>query len=78
MHSEYDSAESIADSDFEDGELQKNDGGKNTKLNLSIIVSVCFSKQIYKQKSKDWRCRSHNTDVLNLDENKFVYKKNYL
>ena len=38
-----------------------------------------------KQKSKDERYRTHSTDLLNLDENKFdenkfvfVYKKNYL
>ena len=27
---------------------------------------------------KDWNCRAHSTDILNLDENKFVHKKNYL
>ena len=27
---------------------------------------------------KDWKYRTHNTDILNLDENKFVYKKYYL
>ena len=27
-------------------------------------------------RSKDWRYRTHNTDLLNLDENKFDYKKN--
>ena len=25
----------------------------------------------------DWNYRTINTDILNLDENKFVYKKNY-
>ena len=29
-----------------------------------------------KRKSKDWRYRTHNTDLLNLDENKWDYKKN--
>ena len=33
---------------------------------------------IDKRKSKDWRYRTHNTDLLNLDENKFDYKKNCL
>ena len=27
-----------------------------------------------KRKGKDWRYRTHNTDLLNLDENKFDYK----
>ena len=27
---------------------------------------------------KDWNYRTHNTDMLNLDENKFGYKKNFL
>ena len=31
-----------------------------------------------KRKSKDWHYRTHNTDLLNLDENKFDYKKNCL
>ena len=31
-----------------------------------------------KRKSKDWRYRTHNTDLLNLDENKFDNKKNRL
>ena len=31
-----------------------------------------------KRKSKDWRYRTHNTDLLNLDENKFDCKKNCL
>ena len=31
-----------------------------------------------KRKSKDWRYRTHNTEMLNLDENKFDYKKNCL
>ena len=28
-----------------------------------------------KQKSKDWRYRTHNTDLLNPDENKIVYER---
>ena len=31
-----------------------------------------------KRKSKDWRYWTHNTDLLDLDENKFDYRKNYL
>ena len=27
---------------------------------------------------KDWNYKTLNTDTLNLDENKYVYKKNYL
>ena len=43
--------------------------------NLSISVSVSYN---YKRKNRDWHYRTHNTDLLNLDENKFDYKKNYL
>ena len=38
----------------------------------SINASVNYND---KRKSKDWRYRTHNTDLLNLDENKFDYKK---
>ena len=31
-----------------------------------------------KRKSKDWRYRTHNTDLLSPDDNKFDYKKNCL
>ena len=31
-----------------------------------------------KRKSKDWRHKTRNADLLNLDENKFDHKKNYL
>ena len=31
-----------------------------------------------KRKSKDWRYRTHNTDLLSLDVSKFEYKKNCL
>ena len=49
---------------------------KNTKLNLSIIASVSCSNKLM---LKDWNYRTLNTDgyMLNLDENRFVYKKNY-
>ena len=48
---------------------------KNTKLNLSIIASVSFRNKLM---LKDWNCRTLNTDMLNPDENRFVYKKIYL
>ena len=41
----------------------------------SITASVNCND---KQKSKDWRYRTHNTDLFNPDENKFVYEMNYL
>ena len=31
-----------------------------------------------KRKGKNWHHRTHNTDLLNLDENRFDYKKNCL
>ena len=43
-------------------------------LGLSIIVSVSFSNKLM---LKDWNYRTLNTDMLNLDENKFVHKKNH-
>ena len=134
MHHDYDSAESIADSDLEDGELRKmmasplylqsrenyessrmpsapgkpaaefyfqetltrqiledlflnaikiicsvyqslNLRDRNIKLDLSIIASVSHSNMLT---LKDWNYKTLNTDTLNLDENKYVYKKNYL
>ena len=39
-----------------------------------MIVSVSFSNKLV---LKDWNYRTHNTDILNLDENKFDCKKNY-
>ena len=39
------------------------------------VVSVSFSNKFM---LKDWNYRTHNTEMLNLDENKFVYRKNYL
>ena len=47
---------------------------RNIKLDLAMIVSVSFSNKLL---LKDWFYRTHNTDMLNLDENKFVYKKKY-
>ena len=38
--------------------------------NLSITASVNC-----KRKSKDWHCRTDNSDLLNLHENKFDYKE---
>ena len=47
----------------------------NINLGLSLIVSVSYSKMLM---LRDWNYKTHNTDTLNLDENKFAYKKNYL
>ena len=41
-------------------------------------LNNCISELQRQWKSKDRRHRTHNTDLLNLDENKFVHKKNYL
>ena len=62
------------------------EGNKDCLLNLarsdlakqelhveSISASVHFND---KRKSEDWPNRTHNTDLSNLDENKFDYKKN--
>ena len=48
---------------------------KNIKSDLSILVSVSFSNKLM---LKEKNFRTHNTDILNLDEYKFVHKKNYL
>ena len=48
---------------------------RNFILNLPISESVNYND---KRKHKDWHYRTHNTDMLNLDENNFVYKKNNL
>ena len=48
---------------------------KNIKLDLSTIAPASPSN---KPVLKDWNYRTHNTYMLNLDENKFVHKKNYL
>ena len=42
-------------------------------MDPSISASVSFSNKL---ELKDWNYRTLNTDILNLDENKFVYKKN--
>ena len=41
-------------------------------------LNKCIVNYNDKRKSKDWHYRTHNTDLLNLDENKFDNKKNYL
>ena len=41
-------------------------------------LNKCISELQRQRKSKDWRYRTHNTDLLSLDENKFDYKKNCL
>ena len=38
-----------------------------------IIASVSFSNKLV---LKDWNYRTHNTDILNLEESKFDCKKN--
>ena len=43
--------------------------------NLSISASVNHND---KRKSKDWRYRTHNTDLLSPDENMFDYKKKFV
>ena len=48
---------------------------KNFMSNPSVSASVNFNDR---RKSKDWHCRTHSTDLLNLDKKKFDYKKNYL
>ena len=44
------------------------------KLDLSIVVSISFSNKLT---LKDWTYRTPITDILNLEENKVGYKKNY-
>ena len=48
---------------------------KNFMSSPSISASVNYND---KWKSRNWHYRTHNTDLLNLDENKFDYKKNCL
>ena len=51
-----------------------NSWSRNIKWVLLTVVSVTFSNKLV---LKDWNYRTHNTDMLNLDKIKFVYKKNY-
>ena len=46
---------------------------KNFMSSPSMSASENYND---KRKSKDWLNRTHNTDLLNLDENKFDFKKN--
>ena len=46
---------------------------KNIKSDLSIIVSVSFSNKLM---LKDWNHKTSIMDILHLEENKKVYKKN--
>ena len=48
---------------------------RNIKLDLSIFASVSFSNTLVLE---DWNYKTINTDILSLDETKYVYKKNYL
>ena len=47
---------------------------KNFISNFLISALVDYND---KRQSKDWHCRTHNTDLLNQDENKFDQKKNW-
>ena len=40
--------------------------------NLSVNASVNYND---KRKSTDWRYKTHNTDLSNLDENKFTTRR---
>ena len=44
-------------------------------MDLSIIVSVSNSNMLM---LKDWNYRTHNTDLLEPDENELVYKEDSL
>ena len=48
---------------------------KNFMSSPTISASVNYND---KRKSKNWHYKTHNTDLLSQDENKFDYKKNYL
>ena len=52
-----------------------NSWSRNTKWNLWTTVLLSFSNKLM---LKDWNCRAHNTDIMNLEETELVYKKNYL
>ena len=41
-------------------------------------LNICISELQQQAYAQRLRCRTHKTDILNLDENKFVFKKNYL
>ena len=48
------------------------------KQELHIMPSPSTNASVNyndKRKSKDWRYKTHNTDLLNLDEKVFDYKK---
>ena len=45
------------------------------QVGLSIALSMSFSDRLL---LKDWNCKTHKTNILNLDEDKLVCKKNYL
>ena len=48
---------------------------KNFMSSLSISASVNYND---KRKSKNWHYRANTTDLLNLEENKYDYKKDCL
>ena len=48
---------------------------RNIKWDLLTIVSMSFSNKLM---IKDWNWRTPITDMFNLEENNYAYKKNYL
>ena len=48
---------------------------ENIKWNLSTSESMSFSNKLT---LKYWNHNTHNSDILNLEENNLDYKKNYL
>ena len=48
---------------------------KKFMSNPSVSASVSYND---KRKSQDWHYRTHDTDLLNPDEDKFDYKKECL
>ena len=40
-------------------------------------LNSCINELSNKLVLKDWNYRTQNTDFLNLDDNKFVYRNNY-
>ena len=52
-----------------------NTWSRNTKWNLLTIVFMSYSSKIM---LSDWNCITSITDLWNLEESKYDYKKNYL
>ena len=47
-----------------------------TKQEFHVESLNSYIGELQRKKSNDWHYRAHNTDLLNLDGNKFDYKKN--